>query len=97
MRTAIGELRALGEEGRAAELEVAISTARDAARRTVTDRSDLFDAGTVRIGRHQIGIHAEPFELRLQVDQRDDTTQVAVRLSGTDLRIDASDGPRVRC
>jgi hypothetical protein len=88
VRTTVTELRSLGEQARAAELEVAIATSRDSARRAVNDRSDLFEEGTVKIGRHRIGVNSESFEIRLVVDEE----QAALKLSGTDLAIELPSG-----
>lgn len=78
VRESIAALTALGEAGRAGELDVALTTTRDHARRAVADRADLFDAGTVRIGRWRFGVNTEPFELRLDVSATgaDDTGAV---------------------
>lgn len=88
VRRTVAELSALGEAGPASELEVALGAAREQARRVVADRADLFDAGTVKIGRWRLGVNTEPFELRLEAPEHDDSGAPAplrVRLSGTDL------------
>jgi len=89
VQSTIKELGGLGESGRASELDVALATARDQARRTAGDRADLFDAGTVRIGRWKIGVNSEPFELRIVSNDDHDSNApaFAVRLTGTDLAI----------
>ncbi|HAP74555.1 MAG TPA: hypothetical protein DCR14_00540, partial [Acidimicrobiaceae bacterium] len=89
VRTSIDELAALGEAGPAGELDVALGTARDQARRTVADRAELFEAGTVRVGRWKLGVNTEPFELRL--DPGDGDTPPVLRLSGTDLVLPVPD------
>ena len=65
VRRSLDELRAVGEAGRAGELEVALGAARDQARRTATDHAELFDEGTVKVGRYRFAVNAEAFALRL--------------------------------
>ena len=89
VRTAIRELGELGEAGRAAELDVELDSARDSARRAATDRSELFTDGGVKIGRWQIGVNAEPFELRLRPSTEGDDLEL--RLTGTDLVLPVPD------
>ncbi len=89
VRTAIRELTELGEAGRAAELEVELAAAKDAARRAVSDRSELFSEGGVKIGRWQIGVNTEPFELRLRPNA--DGSDMELRLTGTDLVLPVPD------
>ena len=88
VRSTIVELGVLGEAGPAGELEVALGAARDQARRTVADRADLFEAGSVKIGRWKFGVNTEPFELRLDANPDPDAIDanaLRLRLSGTDL------------
>ena len=89
VRTAIRELTQLGEAGRAAELEVQLGAAKDTARRTVSDKSELFSDGGVKIGRWQIGVNTEQFELRLR--PTDDLSDMELRLTGTDLVLPVPD------
>jgi hypothetical protein len=89
VRNAIRELTELGEAGRAGELEVELAAAKDAARRAVADRSELFSEGGVKIGRWQIGVNTEPFELRLR--PTDDGDDMELRLTGTDLVLPVPD------
>jgi hypothetical protein len=89
VRTAITELTELGEAGRGAELEAELGAAKDTARRAVADRSELFSDGSVRIGRWQIGVNTEPFELRLRPNT--DASDLELRLTGTDLVLPVPD------
>ncbi len=89
VRTAIRELGELGEAGRAGELDVELASARDSARRAATDRSELFADGGVKIGRWQIGVNDEPFELRLRPTTEGDDLEL--RLTGTDLVLPVPD------
>jgi hypothetical protein len=87
VRSTVAELAAMGEAGPASELEVGLNAAREQARRTVADRTDLFEAGTVKIGRWKLGVNTEPFELRLEagVAEGNEDRPLRIRLSGTDL------------
>jgi ATPase involved in DNA repair/ATPase family associated with various cellular activities (AAA) len=86
VRRSVDDLRSLGEEGRADELSVALIAARDQARRVVADRGELFDGGSVKIGRWRFGVNTEPFELRLHANSAaDGNTSLSLRLTGTDL------------
>ena len=89
VRTAIEELGGLGEAGQGAELDAELAAAKDTARRAVSDRSELFSDGAVRIGRWQIGVNTEPFELRLRPNA--DATDLELRLTGTDLVLPVPD------
>jgi ATPase involved in DNA repair/ATPase family associated with various cellular activities (AAA) len=90
VKAAIVELRSLGEEGRSGELEVSLAAARDAARRAVTDRSELFADGMVLLGKHRVGVNNERFDIRLALDPNEPTdspNRVVARLTGTELTI----------
>ncbi len=89
VRKAIAELTELGEAGRGAELGAELVAAKDNARRAVGDRSELFSEGGVRIGRWQIGVNTEPFELRLRPNG--DGSDLELRLTGTDLVLPVPD------
>lgn len=89
VRNAIRELTELGEAGRGAELEAELGAVKDTARRAVSDRSELFSDGGVRIGRWQIGVNTEPFELRLRPNG--DGSDLELRLTGTDLVLPVPD------
>jgi hypothetical protein len=90
VRRSIDELVAIGEQGRASELTVALDGSKERARRGATDRSELMAEGMVRIGRHSIGTNNEPFELRLVPDDVDGRG-FQLRLAGTELRIPLPD------
>lgn len=84
VRSLMDELRAMGESGRASELDVALNRARDQARRAVVDHAELFEEGTVKVGRWRFGLNTESFELRL--DTTDDG-RFRTRLTGTELSL----------
>jgi ATPase involved in DNA repair/ATPase family associated with various cellular activities (AAA) len=89
IKSAIAELRSLGEEGHAGELEVSLGAARDAARRSVADRSELFADGMVVLGKHKVGVNNERFDIRLSLDRTLDqgSGRVVARLIGTELNV----------
>lgn len=88
VRSLMDDLRKLGESGRASELDVALNRARDQARRAVVDHAELFEEGTVKVGRWRFGINTESFELRL--DSTDDG-RFRTRLTGTELSLPLDD------
>jgi flagellin-like hook-associated protein FlgL len=90
VRRSIEELAAIGEQGRASELTIALDSSKERARRGATDRAELMAEGMVRIGRHNIGTNNEPFELRLVPDDVDGRG-FQLRLAGTELRIPLPD------
>ena len=52
----------------------------------MADRGELFDGGSVKIGRWKFGVNTEPFELRLHANSTPDgDTSLSLRLTGTDL------------
>lgn len=88
-RRTAGELRALGEQVRAQEVEDRLDTARQEAARALRDRADLYDDGgaVVRLGRHRFAVNTQPLDLTL-VPHGDG---LAFALSGTDYRAPVTD------
>ncbi|WP_309050319.1 DNA repair ATPase, partial [Streptomyces sp.] len=84
LRRAAGELRALGDQVRAEELEGRLTGARQAAGRALRDRTELYADGgdTVRLGRHRFAVQRQSPELTL-VPYGD---TLAFALTGTDYR-----------
>lgn len=77
------ELRSLGDQVRAEELEGRLKAARQEAARALRDRADLFDAaGTVRLGRHRFGVNTQPVGLALVPHDG----ALAFAVTGTDYR-----------
>lgn len=83
-RTVAGELRALGDQVRAEELEGRLKAAHQEASRALRDRTDLYadDGRTLRLGRHRFAVNTQPLDLTL-VPHGDG---LAFALAGTDYR-----------
>ncbi|AWS41039.1 DNA repair ATPase [Streptosporangium sp. 'caverna'] len=84
LRGVAGELRALGDQVRAEELEGRIKSARQEAGRALRDRLDLYSDGgeTIRLGRHLFAVNTQAADLTL-VPHRDG---MAFAVTGTDYR-----------
>ncbi|MEU1479160.1 DNA repair ATPase [Streptomyces sp. NPDC005760] len=89
LRGIVGELRELGDQARAEELEGRLKAARQEASRALRDRTDLYgDNGrTLRLGRHRFAVHTQPPDLTLV--PHGDT--LAFALTGTDYRAPVTD------
>lgn len=83
------ELRELGDETRAEELEGRLGAARQEAGRALRYRTDLFSDGgaTIRLGRHRFAVNRQPPEVTLV--PHEDT--IALALTGTDYRVPVTD------
>lgn len=83
-RTVAGELRALGDQVRAEELEGRLKAAHQEASRALRDRTDLYadDGRTLRLGRHRFAVNTQLLDLTL-VPHGDG---LAFALAGTDYR-----------
>ncbi|WP_326828776.1 DNA repair ATPase [Streptosporangium sp. NBC_01810] len=79
-----GELRALGDQVRAEELEGRIKSARQEAGRALRDRLDLYTDGgeTIRLGRHLFAVNTQPADLTLVPYEG----RMAFAVTGTDYR-----------
>ncbi|NBE55329.1 DNA repair ATPase [Streptomyces boluensis] len=80
----VGELRQLGDQVRAEELEARIGAARQEAARSLRDRTELYADGgdTLRLGRHRFAVNTQPLDLTV-VPHGDG---MAFALTGTDYR-----------
>ena len=89
VRRTADDLRALGDPGRAEELDGRIRTARQEADRALRDRTDLYADGgrTVRLGGHRFTATTQTPDLTL-VPQGDG---LAFALTGTDYRAPVTD------
>ncbi|SEG79504.1 MoxR-like ATPase [Nonomuraea solani] len=84
VRSAAGELRALGDAVRAEELDGRVKAAQQEAGRALRDRLDLFSDGgeTLRLGRHRFAVNTQPIDLTLV--PHDGSMNFAI--TGTDYR-----------
>ncbi|MFF3327431.1 DNA repair ATPase [Streptomyces sp. NPDC002889] len=84
VRRTAQELRALGDQTRAEELEGRLKAARQEAGRALRDRTELYADGgeTIRLGRHRFTVSTQATELTL-VPHEDG---MAFALTGTDYR-----------
>ncbi|WP_432984181.1 DNA repair ATPase [Dactylosporangium sp. CA-233914] len=89
LRGVAGELRALGDQVRAEELEGRVRTARLEAGRMLRDRLDLFggSADVIRLGRHQFAVNTQAIDLTL-VPHGD---ELAFTVTATDYRAPVDD------
>ncbi|MFJ4691071.1 DNA repair ATPase [Streptomyces sp. NPDC088766] len=84
VRRIAGDLRALGDQVRAQELDGRLEAARQEAGRALRDRTDLYTDGgrTVRLGAHRFAVNTQPLDLTL-VPHGDG---LAFAITGTDYR-----------
>ncbi|MFF4307354.1 DNA repair ATPase [Streptomyces sp. NPDC001601] len=89
VRRTIGELRALGDQVRAEELDGRLRAARQEALRALRDRGDLYtdDGRTLRLGTHRFAVNTQPLDLTL-VPHGDG---LAFAVTGTDYRAPVTD------
>ncbi|GAA3726436.1 DNA repair ATPase [Salinactinospora qingdaonensis] len=84
LRQSVEELRSLGDQVRAEELEGRIRAARQEAGRALLDRADLYgDSGqTIRLGRHSFAVNTQPIDLTLVPHEG----EMTFTITGTDYR-----------
>ncbi|PNG22974.1 DNA repair ATPase [Streptomyces cahuitamycinicus] len=89
VRRTAGELRDLGDQVRAEELDGRLKAARQEALRALRDRTDLYadDGRTIRLGTHRFAVNTQPLDLTLV--PHGDT--LAFALTGTDYRSPVTD------
>ncbi|MYS92932.1 MULTISPECIES: DNA repair ATPase [Streptomyces] len=89
VRRIVGELRDLGDQVRAEELDGRLKAARQEALRALRDRADLYadDGRTIRLGTHRFAVNTQPLDLTLV--PHGDT--LAFALTGTDYRSPITD------
>ncbi|MEU7865262.1 DNA repair ATPase [Dactylosporangium sp. NPDC049140] len=89
LRGVAAELRELGDQVRAEELEGRVKTARLEAGRMLRDRLDLFGGSTdvIRLGRHQFAVNTQAIDLTL-VPHGD---ELAFTVTATDFRAPVDD------
>ncbi|MEV4228040.1 DNA repair ATPase [Streptomyces bobili] len=84
-----GELRELGDQVRAEELDGRLKSARQEALRALRDRTDLYtdDGRTLRLGTHRFAVNTQPLALTLVPHGE----SLAFTLTGTDYRSPVTD------
>ncbi|WP_439377233.1 DNA repair ATPase [Amycolatopsis lexingtonensis] len=84
LRSVVADLRALGDQVRAEELEGRVKAARQEAGRALRDRIDLYGEGgeTIRLGRNTFAVNTQDIDLTLV--PHDGTMKFAI--TGTDYR-----------
>ncbi|MFD7652947.1 DNA repair ATPase [Actinosynnema sp. NPDC059797] len=87
VRSVADELRALGEQVRAEELDGRVLAARQEAGRALRDRRELFDGDAIRLGGHRFAVNPRPLDLTLV--PRDGEPVFAI--TGTDYRAPVRD------
>ncbi|MEU6673841.1 DNA repair ATPase [Streptomyces sp. NPDC046925] len=91
VRRTIDDLRELGDQVRADELEGRLAAARQEAGRLLRDRTELYADGgdTIRLGRHRFAVNTQPLDLTLV--PASDGDGMAFALTGTDYRAPVTD------
>ncbi|WP_272948682.1 DNA repair ATPase [Micromonospora endolithica] len=84
LRSVVDELRTLGDQVRAEELDGRIRAARQEAGRGLRDRLDLYADGgeTIRLGRHRFAVNTQPVDVTVVPHDG----RMAVAVTGTDYR-----------
>nr|WP_187361116.1 DNA repair ATPase [Phytoactinopolyspora mesophila] len=89
LRSVAGELRELGDQVRAEELDGRIKAAQQEAGRALRDRLDLYDDGgeTIRFGPHRFAVNTQPTDLTLVPQDG----QMVFAVTGTDFHTPVED------
>ncbi|MFG3659408.1 DNA repair ATPase [Streptomyces sp. NPDC047706] len=89
IRRIAGELRELGDQVRAEEVDGRLKAARQEALRALRDRADLYadDGATLRLGAHRFAVNTQPLDLTLVPHGEG----LALALTGTDYRSPVTD------
>ncbi len=84
LRSLAEELRELGDQVRAEEVDGQVAAARQEAGRALRDRQDLFadDGTTIQLGRHRFAVNTQPLELTMVPHEG----RMAYVITGTDYR-----------
>jgi hypothetical protein len=84
LRATVEQLRGLGDQVKADELEAKLQTARQTALRGLRDKLDLFDGddpSLIKFGKHRFSVNTRPLELTLVPHEGG----LALHLTGTDF------------
>jgi hypothetical protein len=89
LRSVADDLRALGDQVRADELDGRIKAARQEAGRSLRDRLDLYADGgdTIKLGRHVFAVNTQAMDLTLVPHE----SGLAIGITGTDFRDPVAD------
>ncbi|GAA1023510.1 hypothetical protein Aple_102060 [Acrocarpospora pleiomorpha] len=87
LRAVAEELRELGDQVRAEELDGRVRAARQEAGRSLRDRLDLFDGDAVKLGRHRFAVNTQPADLTLVPHEGG----MSFTITGTDYRSPVAD------
>jgi hypothetical protein len=84
LRSVVADLRTLGDQVRAEELEGRLLAARQEAGRSLRDRLDLFTDGgeTIRLGKHRFAVNTQAVDLTLVPQDG----RMSFAITGTDFR-----------
>ena len=84
LHSVAAELRELGDQVRAEELEGRVKAARQEAARALRDRLEMYEGGgeTVRLGRHRFAVNTQPIDLTLVPHDG----EMHFAITGTDYR-----------
>jgi hypothetical protein len=89
IRLIIGDLRGIGDQVKADDLEGRLKAVREDGLRAVRDKSELFDgASAVKLGRHRFSVNTAPLDLVMLARPTPDGVRMHFHLTGTDyLRV----------
>ena len=89
LRSVVTDLRALGDQVRAEELEGRLLAARQEAGRSLRDRLDLFTDGgeTIKLGKHRFAVNTQAMDLTLVPQDG----RMSFAITGTDFREPVTD------
>ncbi|MCS7483093.1 DNA repair ATPase [Umezawaea endophytica] len=89
LRSVVSDLRDLGDQVRAEELEGRLLAARQEAGRSLRDRLDLFTDGgeTIRLGKHRFAVNTQAMDLTLVPQDG----RMSFAITGTDFREPVTD------
>jgi hypothetical protein len=85
VRQIVADLRAIGDQVKADDLEGRLKAAREDGLRAVRDKGELFDGSSaVKLGRHRFSVNAAPLDLVMIPRPTPDGVRMHFHLTGTD-------------
>lgn len=93
VRAIVADLRSLGDQVKADDLEGRLKSAREDGQRAVRDRAELFDgASAVKLGRHRFSVNTSPLDLvMLPRPGPDGRMRMHFHLTGSDYLVPVAD------